>query len=72
MQQSINPMSHFTRSLVGEGQSKNIPGCYSLVFNKISNTVGDHPCLAGTGTRQHHDRPGSSNDSIALHLIEIM
>ena len=72
MQQGINPMPHLTRSLVGKGQSKNIPGRNPLISDKICNTIGNHPCFAGTGTGQYHDRPCGSNYSIALYLIEIM
>ena len=72
MQQGINTVTHLTGGLVSKSERKNILGRDPLVSDKICNTVGNHPCLAGTRTRQYHHRPGCGSYGMTLHFIEII
>ena len=44
--QSAYALLHFTRSLVGKGQRKNVPGSHIIMVQQIGYLVGQHTRLS--------------------------
>ena len=67
--QTVHPLPHLSRRLVGEGDGHNVPGGHSFLLDEIGHPVGQHPGLSGTGSGQHQKRSFCAEDRLFLHGI---
>ena len=64
-----HPLLHLAGRLVGERHAENIRGRYPPL-DHVSDPVGDHPRLAGTGARQNQHGTTNGLDGVTLFRIE--
>ena len=69
-EQPGDPVLHLLRRLVGEGDGQDLAGGGPPAAQKPGQARGQHPRLAGAGTRQHQDRAVQGLDRLALGGIE--
>jgi hypothetical protein len=69
--ETVDPLFHFVRRLVGEGQSEE-----TLRPNtrrqEVCRTIGEDPRLPAAGTGNNHHRPGNGGRCGTLYGVEFI
>ncbi len=67
--QLVDTLPHLPGRLVREGDGEDIPRTHLTVFDKIRDTMCEHPCLAGACARQNKKRSLCIADRLQLFFI---
>ncbi len=66
----LEPLAHFVRGLVGEGDGEHLARKGAAQIEEMREAGGEHPGLAGAGAGQHQNRTLQRLDGLALRLVE--
>ena len=70
-QQFADPLCHFPRRLVGEGNGHDVPGAYPPLPDQVGDAVGDDAGFARSGAGQDQQRPLAVQHSFLLGGVEV-
>src|SRR5947199_204385 len=68
--QPVDPLTHLGGGFVGEGDGEDGVGSYAVIFDQVSDAVGDDARLARTGSGKNEHWPFEGLSGFSLLRIE--
>jgi hypothetical protein len=70
-QQVLEPLSHFARGLVREGDREDLVRLHAACMDEMGHPVGEHTRLSGAGSGDDEQRALGGQDRLALRRIQV-